>query len=153
MREASLYRNGAITIRQFRPHSRDSEIVTSSQGQDLSYVPEWRSHDDGLVTKFLVVVVDPGHWFNPGVILWSKRLLATVLDVPVKDATNEWRDESNSSLGTGHCLRRRGQKRVNFLVAKDPTHEQNLPCILYQRWYHWNYQYFKERPLDCMQCW
>ena len=39
---------------------RDGEVVAASQTQDLSSVAEGSSHDDGLVAKLLVVVVDLG---------------------------------------------------------------------------------------------
>ena len=45
-------------------HLRNGQIIAASKPQDLSSVTEGGSHDDGLVAKLFVVIVDLGHRFH-----------------------------------------------------------------------------------------
>lgn len=89
-------------MRERRP---DSKQVTASESLNLVGVSERGSHDDGLVVKLLVVVVDLSNALHAGVLQWGEGFLICVLHVPVVDSSHEGRDESYSCFSAGHCLK------------------------------------------------
>ena len=98
---------------------RDGQVVAASQLGDLSNVTEGSTHDDGLVAVLLVVVEDALHRLDTGVLLGSEVALVGGL-VPVKDTTNEGRDEESTGLGGGDGLdagEHEGQVGVDAVVS------------------------------------
>lgn len=78
-----------------------------------------RTLSGGIATDPLVSIHLPT-W----VILWLVALAVSVLFVPVQNAANEGRDESDLSLGTSHCL---GEREQQGHVAVDPMLLLQLP--------------------------
>jgi len=56
---------------------RDGEQVTSCKTEDLVGIPEGSPHDDSLVVKLLVVVVD----FGDALYTWSTEYYTYILQV------------------------------------------------------------------------
>lgn len=82
----------------------DGQQIAATQSSDLIDIAEGRSHDDRLVVKLLIVVVDARYTLHAGIIMQSKRLLVSVLYVPIVDATNKRRNEGHPGLGTCYSL-------------------------------------------------
>lgn len=81
----------------------NGQVVAASELSDLASVSERSTHDNGLVAKLLVVVVDVLDGVDTGVLLLLVLLLGAGL-VPVKDAADEGRDEESTGLGGGDGL-------------------------------------------------
>lgn len=84
----------------------DGQVVTTSQLSDLADVTERGTHDNGVVAELLVVVVDVLDGLDTGVLLGGVVALVGSLE-PVKNATNEGRDEVGTGLGGGNGLNQR----------------------------------------------
>jgi len=69
-----------------------------------THVTEGSTHDDGLVTVDLVVVVDLGDGNDSGVVGSVVVAVGLVGLVPVEDATDERRDEGDAGLSAGNGL-------------------------------------------------
>lgn len=98
---------------------RDGEIIASSELSDLASVTERGSHDNGLVAKLLVVLVDCLDGGDTGVGILGVLLLLGGL-VPVEDTADEGRDEEGAGLGGTDGLGEReeeGQVAVDAVVA------------------------------------
>ena len=67
---------------------RNGQIVAACQLCDLTLVPEAGTHDDGLVTEFLVVVEDLLHTLDTGIFLGRVLLLVGRL-VPIQNAADK----------------------------------------------------------------
>jgi len=78
--------------------------IAAGQSLDLSGVAERSTHDDGLVSVLLVVVVDLADGLNTGVILVLVSGSGLVLLVPVQNTADEGRDEGDTSLSTSNSL-------------------------------------------------
>ena len=85
-----------------------------STGTDVT---ERGTHDDGLVSVLLVVVVDLADRLNTRVLLILVGGSGLVLLVPVQNTANEGRDESDTSLGTSNSLAETEQESE---IAVDP---------------------------------
>lgn len=85
-----------------------------------SYVAERSTHNDGLVSVLLVVVVDLGDGLDARVflVLIFAFRLGLVLLVPVQDAAHEWRNKSDASLSASNGLAEAEQEGE---VAVDPV--------------------------------
>lgn len=83
----------------------DGEVIAASELSDLANVAERSAHDDGLVAVLLVVVENGAHGLDTGVFVLGVLLLVVGL-VPIKDATDERRDEESTGLGGGNGLRK-----------------------------------------------
>ena len=89
-----------------------------------TYVAERGTHDDGLVSVLLVVVVDGADGLDARVLLVLVSGSGLVLLVPVQNTTNEGRDESDTSLGASHSLAETEQESkvaVDLIVALEFT--------------------------------
>jgi hypothetical protein len=71
---------------------------------ELTDIPEGSPHDNSLVPKLLVVVVDLGDRLDARVLEGLEALLSPVGHVPVKDSTHERRNQRHTRLSTGHSL-------------------------------------------------
>lgn len=109
---------------------RDGQVVATSELGDLTNVSKRSTHDDGLVTKLLVVVEDGLDGGDTWVLLLGVLLLGGSL-VPVKDTTNEWGDEEGSGLSSADGLgegEHEGEVGVDTVVAlKDTGGLDTLP--------------------------
>lgn len=97
----------------------DGQVVTTSQLSDLADVTERGTHDNGVVAELLVVVVDVLDRLDTGVLLGGVVALVGSLE-PVKNATNEGRDEVGTGLSGGNGLNQRehkGQVAVNAVLG------------------------------------
>ena len=83
-----------------------------------TYVTERGTHDDGLVSVLLVVVVDLADRLNTRILLILVGGSGLVLLVPVQNTANEGRDESDTSLGASNSLTETEQESE---VAVDPV--------------------------------
>lgn len=97
---------------------RDGQEVASGQLLNLANGAEGGTHDDGLVTVLLVVVVDLGDRDDTGILSASVLLLVSGL-VPVKDTADEGRDQSNLGLGASNSL-------YGFTICKNMFSENVL---------------------------
>ena len=94
------------------------QIITSSQLRDLTDVPEARTHNNSVVPVLLVVVVNSLDALDTGIVFLSVLFLGIGF-VPVKDATNEGRNQECAGLGTGNGLDLGEQQRqiaVNLVL-------------------------------------
>ena len=94
------------------------------RGSTGTYVTERGTHNDGLVSVLLVVVVDRADRLNTRVLLVLVSGSGLVLLVPVQDAADEGRDESNTSLGTSNSLaetEQEGEVAVDLVVTLEFT--------------------------------
>lgn len=110
---------GGRVVQVLQQVGRDGQVVATSQLGDLTSVTERSTHDNGLVAVLLVVVEDGLHRLDTGILLSSVLLLVVGL-VPVKDTTNEGRDEEGAGLSTGDGLDGRedeGQVAVDAVLA------------------------------------
>lgn len=97
----------------------DGQVVAASELNDLASVSERSTHDNGLVAKLLVVVVDALDGGDTGVLLLGVVLLGAGLE-PVEDAADEGGDEESTGLGGGDGLglgEHEGQVAVDAVVA------------------------------------
>ena len=83
-----------------------------------THVTERGTHDDGLVSVLLVVVVDLADRLNTRILLILVGGSGLVFLVPVQNTANEGRDESDTSLGTSNSLAETEQESE---VAVDPV--------------------------------
>ena len=98
---------------------RNRQVVAAGQLRDLADVAERRAHDNRLVAKLLVVVVDALDRGDARVLLLGVRLAGRGL-VPVEDTTDEGRDEVGTGLGGGNGLGKgehEGQVGVDAVLA------------------------------------
>jgi hypothetical protein len=109
---------------------RNGQVVTASKLGDLASVSERGTHNDGVVTKLLVVVEDLLDRLDTGVLLLGVLLLGGGLE-PVKNTTNEGRDEVGAGLSSADGLDHReheGKVGVDTVVAlKDLGGLDTLP--------------------------
>ena len=107
------------------------EVVAASKLGDLADGAERGTHDDGLVAELLVVVEDAANRLDTGVLLLGVLLLGGSL-VPVKNATNEGRNEESAGLSSGDGLDERehkGEVGVDAVVPlEDLSSLDALPC-------------------------
>ena len=82
----------------------DCQSVASAQVGDFSCVAEGRSHNDGVVSVLLVVVVDFGDRNHARVFGGRERINTLVLLVPVIDTPDEWGNKGCSGFGAGNGL-------------------------------------------------
>ena len=82
-----------------------------------THVTERGTHDDGLVSVLLVVVVDLADRLNTRILLILVGGSGLVFLVPVQNTANEGRDESDTSLGTSNSLAETEQESE---IAVDP---------------------------------
>ena len=75
----------------------DGEEIAACEFDNFAGVAEACAHDDGLVTKMFVVVVNRGDGLDTGVVR-AGVVLTGVFLVPVENAADEWRDESDLSF-------------------------------------------------------
>lgn len=97
----------------------NGQVVTASKLSDLASVSERGTHDNGVVAELLVVVEDGLDGGNTRVLLLGVLLLGVSLE-PVKDATDEGRDEVGVGLGSTNGLDKReheGKVAVDAVVA------------------------------------
>lgn len=84
-------------------------------------VSERSSHNNGLVTVSLVVVVNGTDGDNSGVLLSVVRSsIGLVLLVPIQNSTDKGRDEGNTGLGAGDGLcesEEEGEVAVDTVVS------------------------------------
>ena len=85
---------------------RDCEIIASSQLRNLTNTTERRTHDDGLVSKLLVVVEDALHALDTGILIGGIGLAGGGL-VPVENAADEWGDEEGTCFSGSNSLNER----------------------------------------------
>lgn len=83
---------------------RDGEVVASSELSNLTGAAERGAHDNGLVAKLLVVLVDALDGGDARVLLLGVLLLVVGLE-PVEDAADEGGDEVGAGLGGANSLR------------------------------------------------
>ena len=98
----------------------DGEEIAACKLDDLASVTEAGAHDDGLVAETLVVVVDGGDRLDAGVV-GTNVVLASVLLVPVEDASDEGRDQGDLGLGAGDGLvqtEEKGHVAVNAFLLE-----------------------------------
>ncbi len=115
-----------MVILQFLQQGRtDGQQIASYEFLDFSRIPETRSHDFGLVSEFLVVVVDHGNGTDSR-ILGPNKILTGFRFVPIKDATHERRDQLSIGLGASYGL---GQGKEKGHVAMDALLFQNTSCL------------------------
>ena len=98
---------------------RDGQVVAAGKLSDLASVAERGTHDNSLVAKLLVVVIDALDRGDIGVVLLGVLLLLLGL-VPVEDAADEGRDEEGTGLSGSNGLGQReheGQVAVDAVVA------------------------------------
>lgn len=97
----------------------DGEVIASSELSDLTRVTERGSHDNGLVAKLLVVLVDGLDRGDTGVGLLGVLLFLGSL-VPVEDTADEGGDEESVGLGGTDGLGKgeeEGKVAVDAVVA------------------------------------
>jgi len=94
----------AVFLEFLQEGGGDGEKITTSQSLDLSDVTERSTHDDGPVSMLLIVVEDFADGLNARVILVLISGSRLVLLVPVQNAADEGRNESDTSFGTSHSL-------------------------------------------------
>jgi hypothetical protein len=70
----------------------------------MTHVAEGSTHNDGLVTEGLVVLVDLGNGLDTGVLLVGVVGVRVLGLVVVEDATDEGRDEGDTSLSASNSL-------------------------------------------------
>jgi hypothetical protein len=81
----------------------NGQVVAASQLGDLANATERGAHDDGLVAVLLVVVENGLYALDTGVLLGGVLLLGRRL-IPVKNATDEGRDEESARLSGSNGL-------------------------------------------------
>ena len=94
---------------------RDGQVVDTSKLGDLTSVSERSTHDDGLIAKLLVVVVDGLDRGDTGVLLLGVVLLGRGL-VPVENTTDKGGDQESTGLRGGDGL---GEGEEESEVAVD----------------------------------
>ena len=96
-----------VTLRrlQFGEQRRgDRQEIATRQFGDFAHVAEAGAHHFGRMAEFLVVGIDLRHRQHARVFLRRVGSATGVLLVPVKNATNEGRDQRHAGLGAGHRL-------------------------------------------------
>lgn len=83
---------------------RDGEVVAASELSNLTGAAERGAHDNGLVAKLLVVLVDALDGGDARVLLLGVLLLVVGLE-PVENAADEGGDEVGAGLGGANGLR------------------------------------------------
>lgn len=87
----------------------DGQVVASSQLGNLTDASERGTHDDGLVSKLLVVVEDVLDRLNSWVLFLGVCLAGLGL-VPIQDTANERRNQVGIGLSSGNSLDLRKQE-------------------------------------------
>ena len=95
----------------------DGQEVAARQFGDLADIAEARAHDLGAIVKLLEVIIDLNHRVHAGIVGGRDALDAAILEIPVVDPADEWRDEGDAGLGTRHGL---GKAKEQRQVAVDP---------------------------------
>ncbi|RUO95930.1 hypothetical protein BC936DRAFT_142945 [Jimgerdemannia flammicorona] len=99
----------------------DGKEIAPSELLDLAHGAEGRTHDDGIVTVLLVVVVDLGDGMDTGVLVLIVVLAGGLL-VPVKVTADVGRDQGDTSLSASDGLK---NPRVIFLQQPNPKLHTN----------------------------
>ncbi len=102
----------------------DGEVIAASELSDLTDGTERGAHNNGLVAKLFVVVVDGLDGRNTWVLLLGILLLGRGL-VPIKNATDEWGNEEGVGLGAGDGLdwrEHQGQVAVDAVLFLQDAH-------------------------------
>ena len=93
----------------------DRQQVAAGQGADLAQVAKARAHHFGVDAELLVVGIDLGHRSHAGIVRTGVGGLVPAaagrLLVPVVDAADEGRDQSNPRFAASHRLAQREQQR------------------------------------------
>ena len=100
----------------FQKSGRDGQEVATSQFGDLVDVSERSTHDNGIVSVLLVVVVDLCDGHDTGIFMRCIRFLAFRLLVPVENTTDKGADEGYASFSTSNSLtetKEKGQVAVD----------------------------------------
>ena len=108
----------------------DGQQVRSREPNDLIHVAEARSHDLGLVTVFLVVVVNARDRGNAGILVRWDLLAAPLLLIPVVNAADEGRDQGYSGFGASNGLSEAEKQASNcneFLPSPVRWPPESLP--------------------------
>ena len=87
---------------------RYCQVITTSQSFNLISIPEWSTHHNGLVSKLLVIVINPRYTLHAGVFLWSKCLLSSVF--------HKRRDQVYICLSTRYSLSEKKKFGCRLLV-------------------------------------
>lgn len=82
---------------------RDSQVITASQFSDLTNASERSTHDNSVISEFLVVVEDALDGCNSWVFLLGVGLSGLGL-VPIENTADEGRDEECAGFGSGDGL-------------------------------------------------
>lgn len=104
---------------------RDGEVVATSKLRDLADVAEGSAHDDGVVSKLLVVIVNALDALDTRVFLRAVVLLGGGL-VPVEDTTNKRGNEEGAGLSCSNCLDK-GEHESGCSSRRAETAESELP--------------------------
>ncbi len=105
----------------------NGQVINTRQLSDLPNISERSTHDDGLVTKLLVIVEDTLNGGNSWVLLLGVCLSGLSL-IPIKDTANEGRDKVCTSLGASNSLNlgeKKGEVDVDGMVALEDTSSLN----------------------------
>ena len=101
----------------------DSQVIASSQLGNLTNTSETGSHNNGLVSKLLVVVENGLDGCNSWVLLLGVVLAGLGL-VEIEDTADEGRDEESTCFSTSDGLDLReeeGEVDVDTVVALEDT--------------------------------
>ena len=128
---AILYQYGVGEYGGWGGAYSNGQVVAASKFSDLSYASEGSTHDNRLVTVFLVVVEDSLDTLDTRVLLLCVFLLGRCFE-PVKDAAYEGGDKESASLGSSDGLdegEHEGQVAVDAMLGlKDLGGLDAFPC-------------------------
>ena len=132
---ATRFALAVLVLELFDEAGRNGQSVAAAQFRDLVDAAEGRTHDNGAVPVFLVVVVDFRHADNAGILGGRESLERGILFeflylVKIHDAAYKRRDERGTGLGTGNGLRQgenKGQVAGDALLFQYLGGPDSLP--------------------------
>lgn len=81
----------------------NGQVIAASEFRDLTDIAERRTHDNGLVAVFLIVVIDALHRFHTRV-LFRAEVPFVCRFVPVQDASHEGGNKKGPCFGPSDGL-------------------------------------------------
>src|SRR5260370_35324261 len=82
----------------------DGEQIASGQAEDVVHIAETCPHHLGLVSVFLVVIVDASDGRNAGVLVRRNLSASVLLLIPIVNTADERRNQGYSGFCARHAF-------------------------------------------------